>query len=200
MELNNFSSGATAWWDEFVFSDAVTVSLASSSRIVEFIDFGNVLEQSISVSSSQLQVTEGSENSFEVSLSTDPGDATITLSLEQTAGYDPLTASTSRPLVFDQSNWNQPVTVTLTAIEDEDSLDESAEFVLSVVGGNGEWQDAVVEVETRDNDRGFDFSLDRGNGSWHWLGVVDSAGGRNRELLDPSAGQARVGRRRVHDR
>ncbi len=98
-----------------------------------------------------VEVPEGASNSFEVALSSAPSGE-VTVLIEGHAGTD-LEATPPKPttLTFDDRNWNVPETITLTASEDDDALDDPVTLTLKS-SGNGYEATHTVEVTIREND------------------------------------------------
>ena len=76
-------------------------------------------------------VDEGMSGSYTVALATQP---TATMTVAITAGGDVTTNPAA--LTFTQANWNMPQTVTVTAAEDADSIDDTQELIHIASGGD----------------------------------------------------------------
>lgn len=87
--------------------------------------------QSLMVSTTALAVTEGSANSFAVSLSLQPS-SNVTVSVATTGDSDITTGATT--LTFTPSNWNTNQDVTVNAAEDVDLIDGAATISISSTG------------------------------------------------------------------
>ncbi|MBF2753809.1 MAG: hypothetical protein ISN29_00925, partial [Gammaproteobacteria bacterium AqS3] len=102
------------------------------------------------LSAKSLQVDEGGENTFTVKLSTLPS-ADVTVTLTQPSNTDVTLDKTS--LTFTADDWGQAQTVTVSALHDDDTLNDSAEISLTASGG--EYDDAAgkaVDVTVTDDD------------------------------------------------
>ncbi len=147
----------TAEKDDDVVSEDVPLTLSASGAEYEG------LQQIVTVkiddvdtagilADQAVEVPEGASNSFEVALSSAP-PGEVTVSIEGYAGTD-LEATPPKPttLTFDGKNWNVPETITLTASEDNDALDDPVTLTL-MSSGNGYVATRTVEVTIKENDR-----------------------------------------------
>ena len=78
------------------------------------------------LSNSELAVTEGASASYTVKLATQPTaevTVTVTVTLDGTAGTDLSVAANT--LTFSATNWSSEQTVTVSAGEDDDALDDT---------------------------------------------------------------------------
>ncbi|MBF2756095.1 MAG: hypothetical protein ISN29_12705, partial [Gammaproteobacteria bacterium AqS3] len=95
---------------------------------------------------SSLDVAEGASGSFAVRLSATP---TSSVSVSLASDNNDVTLSPTTALSFDSSNWNRPQTVTVSAGQDSDNLNETAQISLtSSIGAS-----ASVEVSVQDDER-----------------------------------------------
>ena len=104
-------------------------------------------------------VAEGTDVSYTVSLSSEP---TATATVEITGHVDASIAlsglSASSTLTFTASNWDTPQTVTVTADEDDNAVDEPA--TLTHTANGGDYVDVTKElVVTVDDDEETDLEL-----------------------------------------
>ncbi|MBF2753940.1 MAG: hypothetical protein ISN29_01590, partial [Gammaproteobacteria bacterium AqS3] len=94
------------------------------------------------LSKSSLSLDEGASGSFSVELKTRPS-GTVTVKVERTAGgsadvtfdTDSVTTGDQGRLSFTTDNWNVAQAVTVSAAEDDDAIDDSAELRLTATGG-----------------------------------------------------------------
>ena len=132
-----------------VTAEAVTVTVDDSS------------ESGVTVSSlSPARLTEGSSGTYTVALNTIPtGDVMLTPS-----SSDAGAVTVSAELTFTAANWNTAQTVTVTAVDDDDTSDESITVSNAVSGGDYDGVEAdslTVEVEDTD-EPGVTVSADNG--------------------------------------
>ncbi len=103
-----------------------------------------------------LSVEEGSSTSFEVALAGEPTDTvTVTLSSGNTDAATVAAADGGDTLVFEPNGWDQPQTVTVTGVEDDNSVSEVGLVVTLVPSGGGYEADddqVTVLVDLADND------------------------------------------------
>ncbi|MBF2755228.1 MAG: hypothetical protein ISN29_08225 [Gammaproteobacteria bacterium AqS3] len=115
-------------------------SVTSASLAVTVIDD----DVGLTLSSSSLTVDEGASGTFTVKLADEPdGDRTVNLASTET---DVMVNPTT--LTFTTANWDQEQTVTLTAAQDDDKLDETATINLTGTG----IADRAVNVTLLDDD------------------------------------------------
>ena len=104
--------------------------------------------EGVTLSVSGLTIAEGGTGTYTVKLDTLPaGSVTVTPSSDATA-----VATVSGPLTFSTGNWNGEQTVTVTAEEDDDSADGTAE-VSHAVAGYGSATGGAVSVKVTDDDQ-----------------------------------------------
>ena len=105
----------------------------------------------VTLSESPLTIDEGGTGTYTVRLDTEPtGIVTVTIH-DPTDNTDVTTGPAA--LTFTTLNWNNPQTVTVTAGEDDDPLNESATVTHSVSGADyGSVPAANVTVSVADND------------------------------------------------
>ena len=118
-------------------------------------------EPGVSISKASLDIEEGDSASYEVELDTEPaGDVTVTIG--GTTGTDLSLDPAS--LTFTDQNWNQPQTVTVTAGEDADKVDEAPATLRHTVSSlddgayNGLSADDVTVTITDDDEPGVSIS------------------------------------------
>ena len=105
----------------------------------------------VRVTPTSLSLNEGGSGTYTVKLTTQPsGDVTVTV-YDPTANMDVTTNTAS--LTFSTSNWATPQTVTVSAAEDDDALQDTATVTHSVNGGDyGGIAASNVAVTVTDND------------------------------------------------
>ena len=120
---------------------------------------GLMLSRSHFTSSNALQVTEGKSEAFTVKLATQPsGTVSVAVSFLDDIFGDVSDALTVSPgsLSFTTSNWNQPQTITVTALTDEDADGESTVVELKPTGYTGA---KTVELNVNAVDAGAGLTL-----------------------------------------
>ena len=86
----------------------------------------------VTVTPTSLDVNEGGTGSYTVVLATQPtGDVTVTPASDDTTAL-----TVPGPLTFTASNWSEPQTVTVNAISDSDSVNETVTISHSVAGAD----------------------------------------------------------------
>ncbi|HEX7900880.1 MAG TPA: PQQ-dependent sugar dehydrogenase [Planctomycetota bacterium] len=103
--------------------------------------------QNMILSTTSLSVNETSSATFTVKLATAPA-ANVTVTVARTSGTSDVTP-TPTSLTFTPSTWNTPATVTVSATDDVDLIDEGATITCSSSGLASQ----KVVVIARDNDR-----------------------------------------------
>ena len=105
----------------------------------------------VTVTPMSLTVNEGGSNTYTVVLDTEPTD-TVTVTINDPTDNTDVTASPAS-LTFSTSNWDAAQTVTVTAAEDIDLLQNTATVTHTVAGGDYAGQTASsVAVTVPDND------------------------------------------------
>ncbi|MYL12903.1 MAG: hypothetical protein F4008_04015, partial [Gammaproteobacteria bacterium] len=112
-------------------------------------DTGPTVTPALSLSETDLAMTEGGEASYTVSLATQPTD-TVTVSIAGHAGTD-LTLDKDS-LTFGTADWNDPQTVTVSAGQDDDATDDIETLALTALGGGYYAAAADVTVTVTDDD------------------------------------------------
>ena len=145
----------TAGEDDDAMDDAVTLMLAASgggfdgaSAEVAVAVTDND-EAELTVAPASLTIDEGASGSFEVSLTAAP-TANVTVTVAGAAGTDLTLDSAS--LTFGATDWNMAQTVTVTAGEDDDAMDDAVTLMLAASGGGFDGASAEVAVAVTDND------------------------------------------------
>ena len=151
------SSGATislAPWDDDIdeSDESLTISGATTDlRVAEtsitLVDDDN---RGVGVSTAALSVIEGSSNRYTIMLRSEPtGTVTITPTL---AGSPDITL-TPASLEFSADDWGTAQTVTVSAAEDEDAANDTANITHSVSGADYDSESAGdVSVTVEDNE------------------------------------------------
>ena len=140
--------------------ESLLVSLAASggdyanltaSVDVSVDDIDIAVDPAIVVSTTSLDIDEGSTSTFTVRLSTRP--ASDVLLLVQSDDTRIATVSTNT-LEFTQTTWSMEQTVTVTSHEDDNGVDTPVDIDLLFLSGAPEYTDktAVVQVSVLDND------------------------------------------------
>ena len=107
--------------------------------------------------SESVSVNEGSSETFDMRLSTQPsGSVTVTLSqptnTDVTVDTDTSTPDNQTTLTFTDSNWNTAQTVTVKAASDADAVDDSATVSVTASGGGYGAVAGSVSVTVDDDD------------------------------------------------
>ncbi|MBF2754645.1 MAG: BACON domain-containing protein, partial [Gammaproteobacteria bacterium AqS3] len=150
--------------DVDVADESVTIRLTASGGEYDAVSGSvsvNVTDDDVDleVSPTALDVTEGASGTFTVQLASRPSDD-VTVELVQsgtvnddvTFDADGDTDGNQTRLTFTTENWGQGQTVTVSAAQDDDAVDDSATIKLSASGGGYRNITGSVEVEVEDND------------------------------------------------
>ena len=103
------------------------------------------------LSTTTLGVDEGDDGEYTVRLATQP-TATVTVAITGQAGTDLTLDPSSASLTFTTSNWNTAQTVTVTAGEDDDAVNDTATLLHTASGGDDAGETASVAVTVTDDD------------------------------------------------
>ena len=107
-------------------------------------------DRGVRLSPTSLMIDEGRSKGYTVVLGSRP-TGTVTVRPRVTGGM----VTVSGPLVFTQTNWNEPQTVTVTAGQDEDEEDETVQVTHLVSGADyGGFTAGSVRVMVSDDDGG----------------------------------------------
>ena len=98
----------------------------------------------VSITPTQLTIAEGGSDSYEVALASQPShDVTVNI----THNGDQDISIDARALTFTHADWNQAQTVTVSAGQDDDAIDDMATFNHSATSTDGDYDGiAVSEV------------------------------------------------------
>ncbi len=128
----------SATQDADAIDDSDTITLSASGGIdaddvtkAVSVNDDEVAGSIVLDSTATLSIDEGGSGTFTVRLSATP-NADVTVSLSKT--NDDITLSTTS-LTFTTSDWNTPQTVTVSATQDADAIDDSDTITLSASGG-----------------------------------------------------------------
>ena len=103
------------------------------------------------LSKSELAVTEGASASYTVKLATQPtAEVTVTVTVDGTAGTDLSVAENT--LTFSATNWSSEQTVTASAGEDDDAVEDTATLTHTAAGGGYASVSKDLAVTVTDND------------------------------------------------
>ncbi len=109
-------------------------------------------DPSLAVSESSLTLDEGGSVSYTVALGARPsGPVTVAVAVSEGAGVELSSAS----LMFSADTWNVAQSLTVTALEDADSVDETGSLSHTASGGGYDGVSAEVAVSVSDNDDPF---------------------------------------------
>ncbi len=103
-----------------------------------------VTELKLVVSTSSLEIPEGNQGTFTIALS-QPPSGLVLVAVESTQANASATPTT---VLFDTNNWNTAQTVTVSGLEDPNTVDLSAMINLTSAAAG----DATVDVKVVDND------------------------------------------------
>ncbi|MBV8880790.1 MAG: hypothetical protein JO332_12540, partial [Planctomycetaceae bacterium] len=120
---------------------------ASNGGTIYRLTFVGTGTQNIVTSGTTLSVNEASSASFTVHLAIAPA-ANVTVAVTRSSGSTDVSASPAS-LTFTPSNWNTPQTVSVSAADDADQIDEGATITCSSAGLTSQ----NIAVTVRDNDR-----------------------------------------------
>ena len=114
-------------------------------------------EQSLILSSDDVSVNEESSATFDVKLATQPsGNVTVTLTqpsnTDVTVDTDTATNGNQNTLTFTATDWNSNQSVTVSAGEDDDALNETATIALTASGADYGSVTDSVDVRVKDID------------------------------------------------
>ena len=105
----------------------------------------------LTLSTSTLGVAEGDDAEYTVRLATEP-TATVTVAITGQASTDLTLAPAAASLTFTTSTWNAAQTVTVTAAEDDDAVNDAATLLHTASGGDYTGETASVAVTTTDDE------------------------------------------------
>ena len=115
----------------------------SATLTVTTIDNDEVVEPVLSITS--VDINEGATATYTVTLSAQPAtDTTLTITSSDSSAVTTSVAI----LTFSIANWNLAQTVTVSAIEDDNTVNETAQITNALSNGTS----AILEVTTIDND------------------------------------------------
>ena len=103
----------------------------------------------LTLSTTTLGVAEGADAEYTVRLASQP-TATVTVAISGTASTDLTLDATS--LTFTTSTWNTAQTVTVSAAEDDDAVNDTATLLHTASGGDYAGETAEVAVTVTDDD------------------------------------------------
>ncbi|MBF2755492.1 MAG: hypothetical protein ISN29_09585, partial [Gammaproteobacteria bacterium AqS3] len=159
--VDNWDDGQTVTvstaQDDDAVNDSATISLSASgggydevtgSLEVEVED-DDTAKLVIAADSDPLAVDEGGEETFTVQLASEPSEA-VTVELARSGDTDVTLDKNS--LTFTASDWNSPQTVTVSAAEDNDIVDDSATIRLTASGADYGGVSGSVDVKVNDTD------------------------------------------------
>ena len=97
-------------------------------------------ERGVTVTPTAIAVDEGDSSSYTVVLDTEPtADVTVTIQIPDNADI----TVDQTALTFAAANWDTPQTITVTAAQDDDAVDDEPVTLTHAVSG-GDYEDAVV--------------------------------------------------------
>ncbi len=143
-----------------------TATLTNTASGGDYADISKNIEVTVTdddyielvVSTDELEVPEGGNNTYTIELSTEP---TETVTVEVTGATGNITVDTDsntqgdqNTLTFTTSTWNTPQTVTVSAGEDDDGINDTATLI-NLASGADEYVSVrkEVAVEVIDNDQ-----------------------------------------------
>ncbi|MCY3757551.1 MAG: hypothetical protein OXG96_07485, partial [Acidobacteria bacterium] len=147
--------------DDDAVDDTATLSHAASSNDEDY-NGTTVSEVSVTatddetagvtITPTQLTIGEGGSDSYEVVLTSKPTqDVTVTIS----HSGNPDIRIEKGTLIFTGASWNQPQTVTVEALPDDDAADDSARLAHSATSSDGSYDGLIlrdVRISVRDDD------------------------------------------------
>ena len=123
-QAHRFTCSRRGWWGAGIF--AVVACLA-------WPNLTSALDPGVTVSETELMVSEGGSASYTVVLDTQPTDD-VTITVAPSSGDDKNLTASPETLMFTNSNWSMQQTVTVSAAEDDDSEPGTALFTHTVAG------------------------------------------------------------------
>ena len=121
---------------------------AGGTVSVTVIDNDPPVEPGVGVSQSTLTIDEGGTGTYTVQLQSKPSE-TVTIT---PSSSNPDVSVSPVPLTFTAGNWNSPQTVTVSAGEDDDTVDDAASLTHAVSGYGDVTAGGTVSVTVIDND------------------------------------------------
>ncbi len=155
--------------DDNAGDEDVSISISADGGVYDdvsgtvSVDVKDDEDGNLTISSTDVAITEGGTATFDVELDKQPG-ANVTVSLAQpsnadvTVDTDSSTNGNQNTLTFTDANWNTAQRVTVSAAQDTDVGDESTSIAVSATGiagsGYDNVSDVTVNVELTDDDEG----------------------------------------------
>ena len=115
-------------------------------------DLGHLRTPGITVSPSELTISEGGSSSYTVVLNKRP-TTSVTVTISKSARTSSVVTVTPQTIGFTTENWNTPRMVTVTAEADDDVFDEVATFIHTARGGEYTSLSAAATVTVHDSIR-----------------------------------------------
>lgn len=140
-------TAVSAEYDE----DAKTVSFKNAlgaevfSLDLSMLSVGEVVRGELSVSVTDVSVAEGSSGTFTITLASAPN---ITQIVYLTSSDSTKVSVSPASLSFNADNWNEPQTVTVTALQDEDEVGDS----VSITATSKNVEAKIIAVTVNDDD------------------------------------------------
>ncbi|MBF2759906.1 MAG: hypothetical protein ISN28_06505 [Ectothiorhodospiraceae bacterium AqS1] len=194
---------AKAAQDDDALNESATIALTASGA-----DYAGVTgsvrirvrdddDAALVLSPASLDITEGANDTFDVSLATQPS-ATVTVTLTSPSNTDVTLDKTS--LTFTTDNWDDEQSVRVSVAQDLDASDESASIALSTSGGDySQSVTGTVAVDVDDDDTQAlvftpsQLSITEGaNSSFEVKLATLPSGNVTLELTQPSNGDVKV--------
>lgn len=98
------------------------VAVTAPGSVPSSVPASKPLRSPISFNTNEIALTEGSSFSYDVTLKSDPGGQTVTVT---PISSDEDTIESPAPIAFDSSNWDQPQQVVVSASADADDEDDA---------------------------------------------------------------------------
>ena len=144
------TSGTTSSTKQAIFSNVVISQTSGSDVVMAAAASDNApLTQGLVVTPLSLSVPEGGTAQFTVRLDTQPA-SDVTVAIAKQSGGDADLSAAAASLTFTSANWNTPQPVTLSAAQDSDAIDGTANFLISSTG----LTDQTLTATEQDDDAG----------------------------------------------
>ena len=142
------------------FSASGGISAPNVSRTVSVTDDDSV---GLTVSSTSFAINEGSTASANVRLATQP---TSTVTVSATSADTGAVTVSPPSLTFTSANWDEDQAITMTAVQDADSTNESVTITLAASGGDYASVSRTITVGVTDDEGQTGLTLSLGDPDW----------------------------------
>ena len=150
----------TAAQDTDAINDEVTLTHTVAGGGYEGVEVADVAvtvqddERGVTLDKTSLDVEEGGSGTYTIALASQP-TGTVTVTIDGATGTDVSVNDNDADLEFTASTWNAAQTVTVTAAQDNDAINDEVTLTHAVAGGGYEGVEvADVAVTVQDDERG----------------------------------------------